>query len=580
MTHFIGWLFKDPPPPEDAQWTGARQDALAWLTRPDLDAPSTYSDGRVWLAASLVDAWNDRNCIVHDGTGTVGVVAGDPLFAAHGQACSRDESVRQAMAALGQANLGALQQAHGMFAAAAWNAARHTMVLATDKLANRPLYLLTTADCVVFATSLRLLKSIKSLATHLQPDPQGMAEIVYLGQPLGRRTAFVNVSVLRPGEAVEIDLNLAIQRERYHDWCQTKPVGLDWPGAVHALHTVFAQAVRDRVIDGPQEAFLSGGMDSRAVVAELVDQGQSVSTFCTAFRGSEDVVVGELIAAKLGTQHLTSYRTPADRVKSALDPFALYARQHFDSTKGAGPRLIWSGDGGSVGMGHVYLTPDQVEAAAQKPDRALAVAMFPVLATRRTRQLGRGQAAQMAEMAISGVLEELESVSTAAPDRRLFLFYLHNDQARHLYDHFEHILDSRVEMLAPFFDGRLVELITALPSAWFVQHRLYNAWLQGFRCAAGDVYWQAYPGHLPCPHAAPEGIKNQWNSNWYAGPDVRRMRASIAGGLLTTNCPRCGPYTSRLMLQIARWTCLAGSSRFNHEIDYSRDIMQALCDPR
>ena len=114
------------------------------------------------------------------------------------------------------------------------------------------------------------------------------------------------------------------------------------------------------------------------------------------------------VAAAFGTRHVTWHRTPADRILTALDPFAMYAREHFPSSQGAaGARRLWSGDGGSVTLGHVYMSSATVEAAGRRLNTDAVRALFPVLRSRPTRQIGRRQTAHLSELATAGALAEL-----------------------------------------------------------------------------------------------------------------------------------------------------------------------------
>ena len=415
-----------------------------------------------------------------------------------------------------------------------------------------------------------------------QADEQGLAETAFIGQPLGDRTCVASVRVLRPGSALVAEPSTGSRIVVYTNLSTTPRRQATQEDAIEWLHTTFRTAVRRRLDGDVQQAFLSGGLDSRAVVAGLVDLGKPVRTFCAAYPGSIDDVVGELVARRMGTKHQTWQRRPADRVRTALDAFAIYARDHFE-THESGPapaRKMWSGDGGSVTLGHVYLKEASVATAAASIDAVSVRQLFASLSGSPTRQLGQRHVAHWRGLATQGVIDELRDLGDVEPSRRLFHFYMRNDQARHLYHHFESIDQSRIELLTPFFDRDFVALVASLPIEWFLYHRLYNRWIGGFGCGANEIFWQPYRGHEPGPHANPTPSADQWDQSWYQGRDVRRAYADVGREvLLRSTAPVVAPFVNRPLLRAVLALNALGVSRYNYEIAFARNIVANLLPP-
>lgn len=581
MSHFAGLLTAASAGADANPAAGieARRRLLNAMARNPSLVVNEVSDTRFWCAATTVPVW--PAAVAQASAGVLGALAGDPVMVDGATPPNVERSVHQVFEALGQGRFAALAQAKGMFCAAVWNARAGRLVLATDALASRPLYYTQAArgGPIAFATSLRLLRVLVG-ADGERVDEQGFAEQLFFGQALGERTVFRDVKVLTPGQAVVFTDGSSRQSVTHADYTATPRLDLRYEQASDCLHACFAEAVRRRAIGTRQEAFLSGGMDSRAVVAELVDQGHTLSTFCAAYPDSIDDVVSRQVAQAFGiTRHTTWHRTPAERILVALDPFAIYARDHFPTDSGRTARGLWSGDGGSVTLGHVYMTEASVALAATVPNADLVRRLFPTLQTRPTRQLSAPETARLAEMATAGAMAELERCSAAEPDRRLFHFYMRNDQARHLYHHYEAIDLSQIELLTPFFDADFVSLVSALPTAWFLNHRIYNDWIQGFRCGAGNHYWQPYRGHLPCPHPNPSTASDQWDNAWYSGPQVRQAYARMAGELLGRDEPLAAPYHSKGLLRLCGLLNRVGVSKYNYEIAYARNLLHTLGRP-
>ncbi len=533
----------------------------------------THRHGRLWIATQTNPSQNPCG-LLRLPTGVFAYV-GNPLLQTSKAANEREVLFE----ALTGRDFRLLSETHGTFAAVAWDELSDSLFLATDKLGTRGLYTKAEGSRFLFATSLHLLRILQEEPEAI--DEQGLAENVFLGQPLSDRTVFSNTKVLNPGSVIEVDCQNSVTKHRYFDLSRTSASTLNYSDAIVVAKETFGTAVRRRLQPGLQEAFLSGGLDSRAVVGELVDQHERIRTFCAAYPNSPDDLISRKIASVFGTEHTVWHRSPAERIRLTLDPFALYAREHFPTydRKSSQDRTIWSGDGGSVILGHVYLTENKVNLATQKPSGDIARVLFPNLETRLSRHVTNAKVRQWADLAISGVIQCLEKLEHADPHRRLFYFYVENDQARHLYHHFEHIDLTQIELATPFFDSDIASLVSSLPIAWFLNHKFYNDWIQSFRCGASSVYWQAYPGHLPSPNPPLKTLTDQWNPNWYKGSRVRKSYRKLAGEILKQHHGLASTYISRPLLLLAMLTSLCGSSRMDYEIAFAHRLVQSLGNP-
>lgn len=581
MSQFVGYVRKDEANgPATPNHDFAR---IERVLREGLAARSGYlqsveiRNGPFWCAGVPVSSSGANLCVVRP-EGLVGAVLGDPLMAEDADgapAPAIDASVNEVVDALGSWQTGALRRSQGSFSAVAWNPRSTSLTLATDKLGIRPIFYKEEPDRFVFASTLRLLRTACGQAQRV--DERGFAEFLFLAQPLGARTVLDGVWLLRPGEALRFDRSSTTERVRYFTLADVPRSSLPRDEALRELHAVFGRAVRRRLSSGGQEAFLSGGMDSRAVVAELVDQGQSVATFSASYPESPDDVVAEIVAEAFGTQHTTWRRSPSEQVHLSGAPFSQYAAEHFRSPRQGKVRSIWSGDGGSVMLGHVYLDEARTALAGQHITADLMRRLLPGIGGRRTRHLSPARLRELGDLAVEGLVEEFRSYEAAPPDRRLFMYYASNDQARHLHQHFESIETSKIDLLTPFFDAAFVSLVMSLPTAWFLRHAFYNDWIQRFRCRAGDLYWQSYPGHVPCPHTRPVGAgSDQWDPSWFQDSASRQRFRALASRLIHSNYQLSRPFVRRTLLHAASWLSLAGSSRLNYEISNAQRIVDAL----
>lgn len=134
-------------------------------------------------------------------------------------------------------------------------------------------------------------------------DLRAVAEMTVFGSPLGDRTAYVDVRVLRPGERLRVGATSA-RRDYYWRW-NTLPV---WRGdradCLADLAERFRTAVRRRSgTDKRVLCLLSGGLDSRMIATALREQGTQVVACNISPAGTQDQYYSGEVARALGCQY-------------------------------------------------------------------------------------------------------------------------------------------------------------------------------------------------------------------------------------------------------------------------------------
>jgi len=174
----------------------------------------------------------------------------------------------------------------GMFAFALWDRKRETLFLARDRLGVKPLhYALLAGGLLVFGSEL------KSLAAHPEfrrdLDPFAIEEYFALGYVPEPRTIYAGVYKLPPGHTLAIRRGQPVPEPReYWDVRFT----LDNPIGERDAETELVERLRDSIrlrmiAEVPLGAFLSGGVDSSAVVAMMAGvSAEPVNTCSIAFR--------------------------------------------------------------------------------------------------------------------------------------------------------------------------------------------------------------------------------------------------------------------------------------------------------
>ncbi len=224
------------------------------------------------------------------------------------------EVIVNAWAAWGAA---CVERFNGMFAFALWDRRRHTLFLARDRLGIKPLYYAVLGDGrVVFASELK--------AVMLHPDvpgavdPQAVEDYFAFGYVPDPRSIYGAVRKLAPGHAFMLRRGEPIG-EPYAWWSLTFPA-IHHAGSEAALAGELGERLRaavagQRVADVPLGAFLSGGVDSSAVVAMLAQAGgEPVRTSSIAFGESSfnESAWAEQVARRYATDHQVRSVEPDD----------------------------------------------------------------------------------------------------------------------------------------------------------------------------------------------------------------------------------------------------------------------------
>ncbi|MGE0383629.1 MAG: XrtA/PEP-CTERM system amidotransferase [Gammaproteobacteria bacterium] len=201
-----------------------------------------------------------------------------------------------------------VEHLRGMFAYAIWDARAGSLFLARDRLGVKPLYYALLDDgMLVFASELKGLMAHPGLARDI--DPFAVEDYFGYGYVPEPRTIFRSARKLGPGETLLVRRGQAgaAQPRRYWDIPFAPVAAADEPAVCEELLVRLREAVRIRLVsEVPLGAFLSGGVDSSAVVAMMAGlQSDPVNTCSIAFdqKSFDETSYAEAVARKFGTNH-------------------------------------------------------------------------------------------------------------------------------------------------------------------------------------------------------------------------------------------------------------------------------------
>jgi asparagine synthase (glutamine-hydrolysing) len=254
---------------------------------------------------------------------------------------------------------GTLHRLKGMFAFALWDARTQELLLVRDRMGIKPLYVAHTDHHLIFASELRAVLASRLLRPTLDRDA--------LVDHLRYQTVHAPATIVKEVRMLEAGHAMRISDQEVRSWCWYDLVSAVDRSAEQLPLEVVHREVRERlsraverrlVADVPFGAFLSGGIDSTAVVGLMAQATEGpVHTFSVIFNEPEfsEEPYAQLVAQRFSTTH-TPIRLKPENMLDLL-PAALAAMDHPSAdgpntyvvskvTKAAGITMALSGLGG------------------------------------------------------------------------------------------------------------------------------------------------------------------------------------------------------------------------------------------
>ena len=178
-----------------------------------------------------------------------------------------------------------LKHLRGMFAFAIYDKVKNTVFMARDRLGKKPLKYYHSSDVFIFASELKAILTQKEI--HKKPDYIAIHHYLTFGYVPAPMTGFVGIKKLEPGHYLMIDIkNGSIKKERYWKPDFSEKLLLSENEWCERILKTLEESVKIRMIsDVPIGAFLSGGVDSSAIVAMMAKNSNTkVKTFTIGFK--------------------------------------------------------------------------------------------------------------------------------------------------------------------------------------------------------------------------------------------------------------------------------------------------------
>jgi asparagine synthase (glutamine-hydrolysing) len=456
--------------------------------------------------------------------GSYGIIAGNPLIRANGHVLERQEGIYRLGVGLDSDTYQTLLSCHGSYCGVLIQPERQRLLLISDKLRTRPIYFAIQDSTIVFSSALRILENISWLRKSL--SIRGAAELAAFQFPLSDHTIYSEIRTAMPGETIVYSRS-GSERRKYWNWSDLRPRYLDAEELERSVYSAFCKAVGDRL--GTQRKVftcLSGGMDTRCINSTLRDHGTDVVSINVAANGTQERIFSRKVAQALRTTHF-EYPDGGRGAWNVLPEALLRWKIHNPDKRHHPERasLVWTGDGGSTGLGHVYLNEAMVTHGRNGDIPALAQEMMGTIGGYLPKSIFRRDLVdEILRIPRLSIERELSNVKLFDGGRLCHLFVVLNYIGRGIWKHYEDLDIRRYDLVMPFLDTQFLETIFTAPPDGFLRHRFYSRFIARFSPPTTSVPWQTYPGHEPCPLPIPEELKTQWQDEYYS-PIERKIIA-------------------------------------------------------
>jgi len=213
-----------------------------------------------------------------------------------------------------EVGMAAVDRLRGMFTFAIWDARLRRTFIVRDRLGIKPLYYTETGGRLLFASELKSLLALPAVARRLNPN--ALAHVLAFLTSPSQDSVVEGVHKLEPGHWILAERDTPIRIGQYWDVRFEPDTSHDEAYFAERVSAVLDESVRLHMVsDVPVGAFLSGGLDSSAVVAAMTKHANGpIKTFSVGFDEPDfdERPHARRVAELFGTEHHELVVAPAD----------------------------------------------------------------------------------------------------------------------------------------------------------------------------------------------------------------------------------------------------------------------------
>jgi len=437
-----------------------------------------------------------------------------------------------------------LRDIDGYYTAALYDKKENKIYLITDRYGFKPLYWGTVNDNLVWSSEL------KGFLGHINFTPvidsQAVQEFFNIGYLLENRTWFEDIELMPPASVLTFDLKKSkVEIQHYWSWSEIRTMKgpIDEREIVEELGRLLKKAVRNRVNNNERIGVnLSGGLDSRAILAAVPVDYKPLHAFTFGQEGCDDIKIARKVSKIKGARHHTLLLNANNwlmaringvwKSDSSCSLLHMHGMEFHDEYKSY-IDLNLNGFAGDIALGGSYLRKSHLD---KKIDSLII------------KDVTRSA------MAISN-FNDWYMINKTDP-------YFINNRVRRFTISGLILIAKLIEVRLPFWDNTLIDFIYSLPDLLRYNSYIYNKMLlKTFPDYYRTIPWQK----TGCPISYP---------NWLI--DLMKLKIRILHKI-NRESQRFGIHFKdlRIYTDYASWARQEPSRSFFEKVLLSKDAMYA-----
>ena len=372
---------------------------------------------------------------------------------------------------------------NGSFTLVIWNEESQKLLIINDRYGLRPLYFTEHNGYLLFGSEVKAILQDETFKRIV--DDRSVADFFSFGYILGNKTFFVGIELLPPASILTYNAgHVSIEQywdfnfnEEYEDQSEEY--------YVEKLSKLILQAV-ERQMKGKHNLGvpLSGGIDSRTIVASIDKKHYPIHTFTFGKLNCDDARFAQMVANKVGTNHhffefkpddLASY---AEKAVYITDGMLNCVHAHRMQTYGEMREFMdvgLSGFAGDLIIGGSYIANEILTA---KSDEEFAQAVYNKMAGKIPENVihnlfNKEYCENVKCSAFKSLKQLLQNYNNKLFGNRSDHFFLHLSRTTRFTINGLIIMHSQLEFRCPFYDNNFIDFIFSVPIPLRVKSRIY-----------------------------------------------------------------------------------------------------------
>jgi len=366
-----------------------------------------------------------------------------------------------------------LRHIDGYYVAVFYDKLRSMVYLITDRYGLKPLYWAVINGNLVWSSELKGFLEYDNFKIDIVRE--AVRQFFDVGYLLENRTWFEGVELMPPASVLAFNIQESdVKITHYWSWNDIRRVepAPDETELAEELGRLFKDAVRKRVRKDERIGItLSGGLDSRAILAAVPDDYEPLHTFTFGQEGCQDMAIARRVGA----------------IKAAIHHTLVISLENWLAPRISG---VWMSDG-SYSLLHMHGSEFHNEIKTFIDFNLNGFAGDLILGGSYLREdnLDRAITPELAKVIMRSTVEKTDFADWYLTDKTDPYFI--NNRVRRFTNSGSILMAKLIEQRKPFFDNNLIELVYSLSDFLRYKSRIYGKMLlSSFPAYFRDVPWQ------------------------------------------------------------------------------------------